>query len=333
MNSIAAIALAFAASLAFEQETAIDDALAAKNICRGYDAARQAFTAYGTASARRPEDMPASEEWELRRRLFFAAHAKARKEIAFAMAAQMQAFDATARSSGEGRRTKSALAGVSSSSRDDAIGFAPLAVRCGVRDGACTLTLALEWSEERERRARASLAGALAPSPDWEREMKEYFARLGEDSLAPFGLFEDSRGFVHFFGADIAEHAAEESRPRANIAEKRAQTRALAALQAACDGTAAFSAHALAGAALADGAEDDAKALSGAAERAARGAMRHFAPVAEKPLAAHAGCASRRYIVYAAVPEATPQEAGEAAPQTPARVQVWNPATRRFEQR
>ncbi len=110
----------------------------------------------------------------------------------------------------------------------------------GRQDGDnCMIAVAMCWSEELEKRARASAAGSLRPADSWIDELKTRLDGLGGDLLPPTLSFVDSAGFFHRAGVGVAPFDGE-STLRRNAAVKEADFWARKNLQLALYGRAAM---------------------------------------------------------------------------------------------
>ena len=110
----------------------------------------------------------------------------------------------------------------------------------GRQDGDnCVIAVAMCWSEELERRARASAAGSLWPADSWIDELKRRLDGLGGDLLPPTLSFVDSAGFFHRAGVGIAPFDGA-SALRYNVAVREADLWARKNLQLALYGFAAM---------------------------------------------------------------------------------------------
>ena len=105
--------------------------------------------------------------------------------------------------------------------------------------GTCAVAVAVTWSADLERRARASAAGSLQPAGDWIEELKNYLDRWDGGLLPPALAFVDSAGFFHQLGVGMASLAGESTLER-NAAARLADLWARKNLQLALYGRAAM---------------------------------------------------------------------------------------------
>ena len=68
----------------------------------------------------------------------------------------------------------------------------------------CIVAVAMLWSADLERRARASADGALQPAEKWLDELEQYLGRWEGRMLPPTVAFVDSSGFFHRLGVGMA---------------------------------------------------------------------------------------------------------------------------------
>lgn len=105
--------------------------------------------------------------------------------------------------------------------------------------GTCAVAVAVTWSADLERRARASAAGSLQPAGDWIEELKSYLDMWDGGLLPPALAFVDSAGFFHQLGVGMADFAGESTLER-NAAARLADLWARKNLQLALYGRAAM---------------------------------------------------------------------------------------------
>ena len=76
---------------------------------------------------------------------------------------------------------------------------------CELTDGTSrAVAVAMTWSAELERCARASAGGSIRPAAAWIEELKTYLANWGDGLPPPTVAFVDSAGFFHRLGVGVA---------------------------------------------------------------------------------------------------------------------------------
>ena len=111
---------------------------------------------------------------------------------------------------------------------------------CELNDGArCIVAVAMTWSAELERRARASAEGSLRPAAAWIEELKAYLGEWGGGLPPPTVAFVDSAGFFHRLGVGAAALGGSSPLER-NAAARAADLWARKNLQLALFGRAAM---------------------------------------------------------------------------------------------
>lgn len=105
--------------------------------------------------------------------------------------------------------------------------------------GTCAVAVAVTWSADLERRARASAAGSLQPAGEWIEELKGYLDGWDGGLPPPALTFVDSAGFFHQLGVGMASLAGESPLER-NAAARLADLWARKNLQLALYGRAAM---------------------------------------------------------------------------------------------
>ena len=111
---------------------------------------------------------------------------------------------------------------------------------CELNDGArSVVAVAMTWSAELERRARASADGSLRQAAAWVEELKAHLDKWGGGLPPPTMAFVDSAGFFHRLGVGVAALGGESSLER-NAAARSADLWARKNVQLALYGRAAM---------------------------------------------------------------------------------------------
>jgi hypothetical protein len=208
----------------------------------------------------------------------------------------------------------------------------------GWQDGdTCVVAVAMSWSEDLERRARASAAGRLRPADAWIDELKGCLAECDGDVLPPTLSFVDSAGFFHRAGVGRAPFDGASALQR-NAAVKEADLWARKNLQLALYGRAAMrkkaelmKAH--------DRLEGE-RSLSSAYEALGDVSADTPLPAGSRPLfdkVVQVGDGQMKsfVVVYGVDPPKTVRGISDSGSQTAERapdgVLIWNPNTGKFE--
>ena len=111
---------------------------------------------------------------------------------------------------------------------------------CALNEGAkCVVAMAMVWSEDLKRSARASAAGTIRPAAAWVEELKCYLGKWDDGLLPPTVAFVDSAGFFHRLGVGTASLGGDSLLDR-NAAARLADMWARKNLQLALYGYAAM---------------------------------------------------------------------------------------------
>ena len=204
---------------------------------------------------------------------------------------------------------------------------------CELNEGEkCVVAVAMTWSADLERRARASADGTLQPAADWGGELKNYLDRWDGGLLPPALAFVDSAGFFHQLGVGAASLAGESTLER-NAAACLADLWARKNLQLALYGRAAMRKKAELMMSRGRLAETDplSSAYEALGEVSAEGPLPAGSrSIYDKVVQTKDGAKSV-LIVYGIVP---PPKAGGVLPtmgKTADGIQIWNPRTGKFE--
>ncbi len=187
-----------------DAEASIDVVLLQNGLHRGYNDESGDFVAVASSSF----SCSGVCAWADYKRALSIALTKGRRSVMNGLCGEVHGLNATSKEVGEGRRYRSNLAEYSVKSGKTFFGFRLLAVVSQVDESACVVSVAVSWNEEREIRALRSLAGSYACADGWEHELRGYLAGLKPEEAPAFGEFEDSSGFVHFFGIDFDDVTA-----------------------------------------------------------------------------------------------------------------------------
>ncbi len=204
---------------------------------------------------------------------------------------------------------------------------------CELNDGArCIVAVAMTWSAELERRARASADGALRPASVWIEELKTYLGNWGDELLPPTVAFVDSAGFFHRLGVGVAALGGASPLER-NAASRLADLWARKNLQLALFGRAAMRKKAELMMSRGRLAESDplASAYEALGEVSAEGPLPAGSRSIYDKVVQTADGAKFFLIVYGIVPLPKADGALPTTGKTADGIQIWNPLTGKFE--
>lgn len=177
-----------------------DDLLAA-GIEQGHNAESGDFTVIAHAFVTCERDKVASFSASV----VDAACTKAKLEILKGMCSEIRAANAVWKTRMNGLCARGARATCEAVFTEVPIGFEVVSLRRMHREGFLVASVGMRWSERREVRARESLAGMIAPAPEWPREFKESPKARDPASLPSVDVFVDSNGHAHFYSMASGE--------------------------------------------------------------------------------------------------------------------------------
>ncbi len=319
--------LGCAAFSSLDAENAVRRTLVARGIRQGFDSETGAYTVIASAVKRGvgPESPMFCAQQSV---CFRQAELKAIHQILNMRAQTMEGGTSVRRDPSE----KSARTFVETLSQNDMDGCLLVAFDGRVDGDGCVAAVAMSWSEDLERRARASAACRLRPADSWVDELKARLDGLGGSQLPPTLSFVDSAGFFHYVGVGSASFD-DGSDLRRNAAVREADLMARKNLQLALYGRAAMrkKAELMTARARVDGAEN----LSAAYEALGEVSATTPLPQGSRPLfdkVVPAGNGSKAFVVvYGVVPPKTADGNLPSAGTAPKDVLIWNPRTGKFE--
>ena len=316
-----------AAFSCLDAESAVRRTLAARGIRQGFDAETGAYTVIASAVKRGvdPESPMFSAQLSA---CFRQAELKAVHQILNMRSQTMEGGTSVQRDPS----AKSTRTFVETLSQNDMDGCLLVGFDGRVDGDSCVAAVAMSWSEDLERRARASAACRLQPADSWVDELKTRLDGLGESLLPPTMSFVDSAGFFHYVGVGSASFD-DASDLRRNAAVREADLLARKNLQLALYGRAAMrkKAELMKSRARADDAENLSSAYEALGEVSADTPL----PQGSRSLfdkLVPAGNGSRAFvIVYGVIPPKTASGSLPSAGTAPKDVLIWNPKTGKFE--
>ena len=197
---LAALRLVADSAITACDQLVADDLLAA-GIEQGHNAESGDFTVIAHAFAPCERDKAASFSASV----VDAACTKAKIEILKGMRSEITAANAVWKTQVNGLRARGARATCEAVFAEVPIGFEVVSLRRMHREGLLVASVGMRWSERREVRARESLAGRIAPAPEWIREFRESPKARDPASLPSVDVFVDSNGHVHFYSMASGE--------------------------------------------------------------------------------------------------------------------------------
>ena len=217
--------ICFAAVSCLDVEDALRRALAERGIRQGHDAETGVCTVIASASKKGAQPYAC----------FRMAELKALHQILNMRSQTMSGATAVRRD----EAAKTVRSFVETLSRADLDGCLLVDFR-GRQDGdGWAVAVAMCWSEDLERRARASASGALHPADSWVDELKMLVDGCDGELLPPTLSFVDSKGFFHRTGVGVARVGGESPLQR-DAAARAADLLARKNLQLALYGRAAM---------------------------------------------------------------------------------------------
>lgn len=217
-----------------DAESVVRRTLVERGIRLGYDVETGVYTVIASA-ARKGVDLESSAFCAQQSECFRMAELKALHQI-LNMRSQTMSGETSVRRDGAAKAVRSF---VDTMSRADLEGCLVVDFH-GRQDGeTCVAAVAVSWSEDLERRARASAAGTLRPADSWVDELKSWLDGLNENLLPSTVSFVDSAGCIHRVGVGMARFDGESALCR-NAAVAQADLLARKNLQLALFGRAAM---------------------------------------------------------------------------------------------
>ncbi len=209
---------------------------------------------------------------------------------------------------------------------------------CERTEGAeCVVAVAMTWSADLARRARASADGSLRPAGNWIEELKGYLDEWGDGLLPPVVTFSDSAGYLHRLGVGMAALDGETPLQR-NAAARLADMWARKNLQLALFGRAAMrkKAELLKVSSRRDELQNLTSAYEALGEAAAEGPLPSGSLSVLDTVMADSANANKLLIVVYGVHSQGPAavSAGSGAPPgrgAPSGILIFNPKTGKFE--
>ena len=344
MSIVAALCLCggvcCAAFSCLDAERAVRRTLAARGICQGFDAETGVYTVIASA-AKRGVDPESSTFCAQQSACFRLAELKAIHRILNMRAQTMSGGTSVQRDPS----AKSARTFVETLSQNDLDGCLLVGFDGRVDGDGCVAAVAMSWSEELARRARASAAGILRPADSWVDELRRYMDTLCNGMWPPTVSFIDSAGFLHRVGVGAASLAGE-SAPERNTAACLADLWARKNLQLALYGRAAM--RKKAELMMKSSQREDFKSLASAYEAlgevSAEGSLPLGAgPLFDKVIGGQNGSSKSLLIVYGVKAPRHASAYGmdgcggvptmQSAPGSNSGVMIFNPNTGRYERR
>ena len=316
-----------AAFSCIDAENVVRRALTARGIRQGFDAETGTYTVIASA-VKRDVDPGASTSCAQQSACFRLAELKAIHQILNMRSQTMEGGTSVQRDAS----AKSVRTFVEALSQNDLDGCLLVGFDGRVDGDSCVVAVAMSWSEELERRARASAAGKLRTADSWVDEFKQYVGTWGNGILPPTVSFIDSAGFLHHVGVGTARVTGESSLER-NAAARLADLWARKNLQLAIYGRAAMRKKAelmMSRDRLAE-TESLVSAYEALGEVSAEGPLPAGSRSIYDKVVQTADGAKSFLIVYGIVPPPKADGALPPAGKTADGIQIWNPLTGKFE--
>ena len=319
----------YAAFSCLDAESAVRRTLAARGIHQGFDAETGAYTVIASAVKRgvNPESPMFCAQQSA---CFRLAELKAVHQILNMRSQTMEGGTSVQHDPS----AKSARTFVETLSQNDMDGCLLVGFDGRVDGDSCVAAVAMSWSEDLERCARASAVGSLRPADSWVDELKARLDGLGGSLLPPTMSFVDSAGFFHYVGVGSASFD-DESDLRRNAAVCEADLMARKNLQLALYGRAAMrkKAELMKSRARVDGVEN----LSAVYEALGEVSADTPLPQGSRPLfdkLVPVGNGSKAFVVvYGVILPKTESGSLPSAGKAPKGILIWNPTTGKFEKR
>ena len=310
--------ICFAAVSCLDAEDALRRALAERGIRQGHDAETGVCTVIASASKKGAQPFAC----------FRLAELKALHQI-LNMRSQTMSGATTVQRDDAAKTVRSLVETLSQADLDGCL----LVDFRGKQDGdVWVVAVAMCWSEDLEKRARASASGALHPADSWVDELKKLVDGCDGELLPPTLSFVDSNGFFHRAGVGVVRVGGESPLQR-DAAAREADIWARKNLQLALYGRAAMrkKAELMKSWDRMGGVKTVLSAYEALGEVSAEGPMPAGSrSVYDKVVQSEDGSKSF-LVVYGVVPPKT----GGAIRQTPETasgdVLIWNPRTGKFE--
>ncbi len=318
-----------AAVSCLDVEDALRRALAERGIRQGHDAETGVCTVIASASKKGAQPYAC----------FRMAELKALHQILNMRSQTMSGATAVRRD--EAAKTMRSF--VETLSRADLDGCLLVDFR-GRQDGdGWAVAVAMCWSEDLERRARASASGALHPADSWVDELNMLVDGCDGELLPPTLSFVDSKGFFHRTGVGVARVGGESPLQR-DAAARAADLLARKNLQLALYGRAAMrkKAELMKASSRRADARSTASAYEALSEVAAEGPLPvGSCPLFDRVVPDASGSGKLFAVVYGVkAPRAETAQGGtcravvpiaEPVGQVPSGIMLFNPNTGKFE--
>ncbi len=325
-----------------DAEAAVRRRMVQRGLLPGFDAETGAYTVI--AGAAKSGSEPVSSASDARRTACFRlAELKAIHQILNMRAQTMTGRSEVQREQRGDATDKTMRTFVETLSQSDMDGCVVVDA-CALHEGAtCAVAVAMTWSADLERRARASAAGTLQPANTWVDELARRLDGWGNGMLPPTLSFVDSAGFFHRVGVGTAVFADESPLAR-HAAVGQADLRARENLQLAFYGAAAMrkKAELMKASFQREDLQNSASAYEALSEVAAKGPLpAGSCPLFDRLVPDESGSGKSVVVVYGVkAPNRTTVQGGAGRVAVPATgpvgsvssgVMIFNPNTGKFE--